>query len=78
LAAADWADEIVVAWGAGGKYGARAKTAFRERVKAVIELLSSHKLWCLGRTKDGHPRFPLYLPADTGFEVFRDADENKQ
>ena len=72
LAAAAWADKIVVAWGAGGKYGASAKTAYRTRTKAVIELLKPHRLLCLGRTKHGHPRFPLYLRNDTEFEIFRE------
>lgn len=70
MAAAQWADKIVVAWGAGGKYGASAKTAYRARTKAVIELLKPHQLLCLGRTKHGHPRFPLYLAKDTQFEEF--------
>lgn len=62
LAAAEWADEIVVAWGTGG--------AYMDRGKQVIELLSDYPLWCLGRTKHGHPRFPLYLSKDTEFERF--------
>lgn len=64
LAAAEWADEMIVAWGAGG--------AYKERAKAVIELLSHRRLWCLGRTKYGFPRFPLYLAKDTQFEKFTD------
>ena len=62
LAAAEWADEMIVAWGAGG--------AYKERAKVVIELLSHRRLWCLGRTKHGFPRFPLYLAKDTQFEEF--------
>lgn len=75
LAAVEWADEMIVAWGAGGKYGARAKAAYRTRIKAVIELLSHRRLWCLGRTKQGYPKFPLYLSKDTNFEHFIDHDE---
>lgn len=57
LAAAAWADEIIIAWGAGGSY--------LQRDKAVLELLNDRPLWCLGRTKFGHPRFPLYLAKTT-------------
>lgn len=64
LAAAAWADKIVVAWGGGGKYLGRDKV--------VLELLKPYRLWCLGRTKHGHPSFPLYLRTDTEFEIFRD------
>ena len=64
LAAADWADEMIVAWGAGG--------AYMERAKAVIELLSHRRLWCLGRTKHGYPRFPLYLAKNTQFEKYQE------
>ena len=28
-------------------------------------------LWCFGTTKDGHPRHPLYLPAQTTISKFR-------
>ena len=68
LAAAKWADEIVVAWGTGG--------AYMDRGKQVIKLLSDYPLWCLGRTKHGFPCFPLYLARDTQFEEFTDHDEH--
>ncbi len=56
-AAAEWADKIVVAWGTLGLlYG---------RDQEVLRLLESYDLLCLGYTKDGHPRFPLYLPDET-------------
>ena len=74
MAAAEWADEMIVAWGAGGKYGARAKAAYSARTKAVIKLLSHRRLWCLGLTKHGFPCFPLYLAKDTQFEKFTDHD----
>ena len=66
LAAAKWADEIVVAWGIGGSYLGRDKQ--------VVELLNGRPLWCFGRTKHGHPRFPLYLAKTTDFERFTDHD----
>ncbi len=48
---------IVVAWGASCPL---------DREIAVLDVLRrNHKstLWCLGRTKDGHPRHPLYIRA---------------
>lgn len=49
---AECADLIVVAWG--------AHTMASTRVQSVIETLGDVK--CLGVTKHGHPRHPLYLP----------------
>jgi len=47
---------IVCAWGAHGSY--------RDREKQVCWLLKFN-MKCLGRTKDGQPRHPLYLKKDT-------------
>ncbi|HFI2197515.1 TPA: DUF1643 domain-containing protein [Pseudomonas aeruginosa] len=46
--------DIVCAWGANAK---------PERVDAVTSILTAAggRLWCLGTTKDGHPRHPLYV-----------------
>lgn len=57
LAAAAWADTIVIAWGNGGSY--------MDRDQRVLELLAGRDLWCLGLNKNGTPRFPLYLANDT-------------
>ena len=47
------ADTIVAAWGArGGLHG---------RDVHVGGLVGARKLWCLGTTRDGHPRHPLYV-----------------
>lgn len=55
--AMDQADQVVCAWGArGGQLG---------QAQEVVELLGGVELWCLGLTKAGHPRHPLYLPSDT-------------
>lgn len=50
-------DRIVCAW------GANAKT---ERVRDFVELSKDmpDKLYCLGKTKSGSPRHPLYMPKD--------------
>lgn len=64
------ADRIVLAWGASGGH--------RGRDREVLELLAGEsemhgpapKLWCLGKTKAGYPKHPLYLKADTKLELF--------
>jgi hypothetical protein len=57
---------IVVAWGAAHPK-LRAHIARVERVLREM----GRELHCLGRTKDGSPRHPLYLPADVPLEVFQ-------
>ena len=49
---------VVVAWG--------AHPFARERAKAVLNLLRlrGRLIYCLGRTKDGHPRHPLFVAGD--------------
>jgi hypothetical protein len=56
LAAAQRCEKIVAAWGAHGIH--------QDRALAVVRLLAKHKLWCLGTTKDGFPRHPLYVKGD--------------
>ena len=56
LAAAERCDKVVAAWGAHGVH--------QDRAIAVAKLLASHKLWCLGTTKAGFPRHPLYVKGD--------------
>jgi len=55
---------VLAAWGTHGGY--------RDRDRAVI--LSAKgwgaKLVCLGTTKDGHPRHPLYVRGDQPFVPF--------
>lgn len=48
---------LVAAWG--------AKHADPQRVRWVLRLLGMRRLTCLGTTKDGSPRHPLYVRADT-------------
>jgi len=58
---------IVVGWGTKG--------TLLGRDRQVMQLLTSKQdVYCLGMTKDGHPRHPLYVKGDTrlsrvGFEV---------
>ena len=47
--------DVVVAWGNHG--------ALQGRDRAVLDLLRAP--WCLGTTRLGHPRHPLYLPSGT-------------
>lgn len=51
--AAHSADVVIAAWGAH---------PVRARAAAVVDLLAGIDLHCLGTTKDGSPRHPLYVP----------------
>ena len=57
LQEAQKASRILVGWGVHG--------TFLGRDKEVLELLRPFELSCLGRTKAGMPRHPLYIRADT-------------
>lgn len=57
-------DRIVVAWG--------AKVPFNRDLDVSHLLLGRH-LYCLGFTKHGYPRHPLYVPGNTMPILFRDA-----
>lgn len=48
------AERVVLAWGVHG--------TLQGRDKAVLGLLD--EAWCIGLSKHGHPRHPLYLKAD--------------
>lgn len=52
---------VLLAWGAQGD-------RYPHRVARVRELLKGHELVCLGRTKAGQPKHPLYSKATTPFE----------
>lgn len=56
-----FAPSIVCAW------GLLDKRFMVERADAVLKMIrdSGCMTWCLGRTKDGFPRHPLYLRRDT-------------
>ena len=51
---------ISAAWGTNGNH--------LNRDKDVLELLD--KMYCLGKTKDGFPKHPLYIKADTQPVIF--------
>lgn len=57
--------DVVVAWGAH-------RRATVDIVRETHALLREHAatVYCLGRTKDGSPRHPLYVRADQPFEMF--------
>ncbi len=55
----DWADAIVCAWGTHGAHRGRGPAV--ERLIRAAGHLPAH----LGRSKDGHPKHPLYIPYAT-------------
>jgi hypothetical protein len=61
--AAEAADLTIVAWGTNG--------ALLDRHSSVLTTLTSPH--CLGKTKHGFPRHPLYLPANARLRVFENS-----
>lgn len=63
--------EIVVAWGVHGSW--------MNRAEAVLEILRQTECvpLCLGVTKDGHPRHPLYLRGTTERRLLSEALEGR-
>jgi hypothetical protein len=61
---------VICAWGANAK---------PERVASVVELLqeAGATLWCLGTTKGGAPRHPLYVRGDHEFVKFNPTQTSK-
>lgn len=55
--AASRAGDVICAWGTNADI---------ERVRQAVDIFRSARarLWCLGTTKDGHPRHPLYIRSD--------------
>lgn len=58
------ADIVVAAWGSGAGLRANVRREFSERVKRVVAFARAtpRQLRCVGVTKSGHPRHPLYAP----------------
>lgn len=63
LDSASKSDLVLAAWGAHGGY--------RNRNAEVCRLIPA--MVCLGRTKAGHPRHPLYVRADTPPQAYEAA-----
>lgn len=61
---AERARVIIAAWGALPK-------PLRRYADDVLRALTGRPLYCMGRTKDGSPRHPLYLPSVARPEVWR-------
>lgn len=54
---------IVCAWG--------AEKRAKDQAARFLKFMEGRELHCLGLTKDGHPKHPLYLKADTPIEVWK-------
>ncbi len=54
---------VFCAWGSSGS-GLLRRT-IDSRADDVARILRHRKIWCLGTTKDGAPRHPLYLPMNS-------------
>lgn len=67
VSVAPMAGVVVAAWGAGGR--------LRNQGAKTCQLLAGVgvDLWCLGATKGGMPRHPLYVPAATDLVPYRSA-----
>jgi len=64
--------DIVCAWGANAK---------QDRVDKFIELVSEFdnvRLWCLGLTKKGAPKHPLYIKADQPLIPFNKTESREE
>jgi len=70
-AALDWADEVCFAFGVERK-GLKGRDTWKERVQWVADQVAAKGKvpTCLGQTKDGWPRHPLYLKADSKLQAW--------
>lgn len=57
---------VILAWGNHGSW--------RGRNEEVLNLLSDFDLWCIGSTRTGQPKHPLYSPADVSLRKFEQTD----
>ena len=63
-AAAAFSDKVIAAWGVHGVLNGQTT-----KTKHLLSLLSK-PIYCLGATKGGHPKHPLYLRNDTEPIIF--------
>ncbi|MSR32228.1 MAG: DUF1643 domain-containing protein [Gemmataceae bacterium] len=63
------ANRVVACWGIHG--------SFAERDKEVIPFLGK-EIYCMGRTKSGQPRHPLYLKASQRLQKFQPGQDGFQ
>lgn len=56
-------EQVVVAWGVHGAFRGRAG-------EVLLEGILGDEIYCLGLTKEGYPRHPLYLRGDTERERY--------
>jgi hypothetical protein len=61
VSAAEAGAPVIAAWGVNGVHGGRDATVRALATECGVTLM------CLGTTKDGHPRHPLYVPAAQEF-----------
>lgn len=64
------ADKVVCAWGRNGMH-------YTQRVARVLMILDGVELWCLGETKDEHPKHPLMVPNNTPLKRYWTGDEDE-
>lgn len=74
--AAQWADKIVLAWGAPpSACPPWFKTLWTDRVAAVTQILETQKparqIMSLALTKEGWPRHPLYLSRESKLQQWK-------
>lgn len=63
IAGVDDDDRVIVAWGAQG-------ALYPSRVQEVKFMLPYKQVRCLGLTKDGHPKHPLYVKYGTPLQAY--------
>ncbi len=56
---------VIAAWGTHGALNARGA--------CVMKLLTPHTIHCLGTTREGYPKHPLYLRQDLKPVIFQEA-----
>ena len=59
-------DVAICAWGAHAM-------AEKRNARRIVEVIRARKpaVYCLGKTKHGHPKHPLYIKTGTQLEVYR-------